>query len=92
MTDDVPPTVRPEPPLIERARRTGWALLVVAVAAMLVARLGPEGWRIAATALAVAAGLFGLLAIVNVALVRGLYRQIGEMVPVDESDPGSSPG
>lgn len=71
---------RPEPPLIERARRIGWLLLVVAVMAMLVARLGPETARVPAIAVAVAAGLFGLLAIVNVALVRGLYRQIGEMV------------
>lgn len=79
-TSGPPHAPRPEPPLIERARRIGWLLLVVAVAAMLVARMGPEAVRVPAIAAAVAAGLFGLLAIVNVALVRGLYRQIGEMV------------
>jgi choline-glycine betaine transporter len=76
---DTPLAPRAEPPLIERARRIGWALLVVAVAAMLVARIGPEAVRAPAIAAAVAAGLFGLLAIVNVALVRGLYRQLNEM-------------
>ena len=81
---EAPPAPRPEPVLIERARRIGWLLLVVAVAAMLVARIGPEAVRVPAIAAAVAAGLFGLLAIVNVALVRGLYRQIGEMVPPPE--------
>ena len=81
---DTPPAPRPEPVLIERARRIGWLLLAIAVAAMLVARLGPEAVRVPAIAGAVAAGLFGLLAIVNVALVRGLYRQIGEMVPPRE--------
>lgn len=81
---DTPLALRPEPVLIERARRIGWLLLVIAVAAMLVARIGPEAVRVPAIAAAVAAGVFGLLAIVNVALVRGLYRQIGEMVPPRE--------
>lgn len=81
MTDDIAPPARPEPPLIERARRIGWALLVAAVLAMLAGRIGPEEWRTTAVAIAVAAGLFGLLAIVNVALVRGLYRQLNEMKP-----------
>lgn len=67
---------RPEPPLIERARRTGWALLAVAIPAALTGRMGPESWRFAAWAVAVAAGLAGTLAIVNVALVRGLYREL----------------
>lgn len=83
-SDDTPPQPRPEPPLIERARRIGWLLLMVAVVAMLVARIGPEAVRARAIAVAVVAGLFGLLAIVNVALVRGLYRQIDEMVPPRE--------
>lgn len=66
----------PEPPLIERARRAGWALLGIAIAAGAVARFGPQGWSLAAAATGVAAGLAGLLAIVNVALVRGLYREL----------------
>jgi hypothetical protein len=75
--DETPPAApQPEPPLIERARRTGWALLGIAIGAALLARLGPGEWRIAAWAVAAAAGLAGLLAIVNVALVRGLYREL----------------
>jgi di/tricarboxylate transporter len=70
-----PPLIaRGEPPLIERARRIGWALLGVC---LLIGGLwrfgGAPGW---VAALAVACGLLGLLAIVNVALVRGLYRQL----------------
>lgn len=84
LNPDTPPAPRPEPALIERARRIGWLLLAVAVAAMLGARIGPEAVRVPAIATAVAAGLFGLLAIVNVALVRGLYRQIGEIAPPRE--------
>lgn len=80
MSDAPPPAPatppQPEPALIERARRVGWALLVVAILAALAGRLGPEAWRFAAWAVAVAAGLAGLLAIVNVALVRGLYREL----------------
>ncbi len=78
---------RPEPPLIERARRTGWALLALSVAAMLVARVGPADWRIMAIGASIACGLFGLLAIVNVALVRGLYKQVGEMVQPQDDAP-----
>lgn len=85
MSDAELPPARGEPPLIERARRIGWALLAIAMAAMLTGRIGPEAWRTPATAIAIAAGLFGLLAIVNVALVRGLYRQIGEAMPSDDS-------
>ncbi len=73
------PPARREPPLIERARRSGWVLLAVSVAAMLGARIGPEEWRTVAIGVSIASGLFGLLAIVNVALVRGLYKQVAEM-------------
>lgn len=70
---------QPEPPLIERARRIGWALLALALAAMLFARFGPAEMRLLGQIAGGAAALFGLLAIVNVALVRGLYRQVAEM-------------
>ncbi len=80
------PSPRPEPPLIERARRTGWALLALSVAAMLVARVGPVDWRSVAIGASIACGLFGLLAIVNVALVRGLYKQVGAMAPLGKDE------
>ena len=70
---------QPEPPLIERARRIGWALLALALAAMLFARFGPASARLPAQIAGGAAALLGLLAIVNVALVRGLYRQVAEI-------------
>ena len=79
----------PEPPLIERARRTGWALLGIALIAAVVGRMGPQEWSFAAWAIAVAAGLAGMLAIVNVAVVRGLYRELavrreaGDQPPAD---------
>lgn len=69
---------QPEPPLIERARRAGWAMLALSVAAMAVARIGPEALRSWAIAIAVTLGLFGLLFIVNVALVRGIYGEIAK--------------
>ena len=72
----VPPPRKPEPPLIERARRAGWAMLALSVAAMAVARTGPETLRGGAIGVAVALGLLGLLCIVNVALVRGIYREL----------------
>jgi hypothetical protein len=53
-------------------------LLAVALIAAVVARTGPDGWRFAAWAAATAAALAGLLAIVNVAVVRALYRQVDE--------------
>lgn len=71
---DAPPRARPEPPLIECARRIGWGLLALCLLLGGIVRFaGAPGW---VTALAVAAGLLGLLAIINVALVRGLYRNI----------------
>lgn len=67
---------RPEPPLVERARRVGWALLGLCLLIGAGWRFGDgPGWL---AGLAVACGLLGLLAIVNVALVRGLYRQLDE--------------
>ena len=65
-----------EPPLIERARRIGWLLLVAALAGIALYRFGPTGLRVASLAGGAAAALLGLLAIVNVALVRHLYRQV----------------
>jgi hypothetical protein len=74
-----PPVTRlPEPPLIERARRAGWAMLALSIVAMVVARLGPESLRPWAIAVAATLGLFGLLFIVNVALVRGIYGEIAK--------------
>lgn len=75
-----PPTAqpRPEPPLIERARRIGWMLLVLAVVAMAAGRIVDPALRPWATGIAIGCGLIGMLAIVNVALVRGLYREIGK--------------
>ncbi len=81
---DAPPIERGEPPLIERARRMGWVLLALSL-------LIGGGWRFGGApgwvaGLAVACGLLGLLAIVNVALVRGLYRQLdGSNAPDDQS-------
>ncbi|MEQ1510695.1 MAG: hypothetical protein ABL909_09900 [Sphingopyxis sp.] len=68
---------RVEPRLIEYARRAGWGLLALClVLGGLVRFAGAGGWVMAG---AVAAGMLGLLAIINVALVRGLYRQIDEV-------------
>lgn len=81
--DNMP--LMPEPPLIERARRTGWALLALSLVAMLMVRAGPADWRTAALIIGAACGLFGFLAIINVALVRSLYRQVAE-APLPESE------
>jgi hypothetical protein len=72
-----------EPPLIERARRAGWALLITSAGAAIAARQGWAGdW---ATALAIGCGLIGALSIVNVILIRSLYRQIaGASRPADD--------
>lgn len=80
-TQTIPPPPAPrlsEPPLIERARRAGWAMLALSVAAMVVARLGPESLRPWAIAVAATLGLFGLLFIINVALVRGIYAELAK--------------
>lgn len=74
----------PEPPLIERARRGGWALLALSVVTMLLARAGPSEWRAVTIGTGMACGLLGLLAVVNVALVRGLYKQVAAMA--DKAD------
>ena len=66
------------------ARRAGWVLLSCAVLAMAGARVGPPSWHGGLIAAAVACGLLGLIAIVNVAVVRGLYRGVnhgGEATP-----------
>ncbi len=79
----VPPRFA-EPPLIERARRIGWLLLVAALAGVALYRFGPVALRPAALVGGAAAALLGLLAIVNVALVRHLYRQV-EKAAADEA-------
>lgn len=74
MDDDQSIGTTAEPPLIERARRMGWVLLGLSVLFGGNWRFGGgAGW---AATMAVACGLLGLLAIMNVALVRGLYRQL----------------
>lgn len=51
-------------------------MLVLSVGAMVLARFGPEAAHVAAISAAAVLGLFGLLCIVNVALVRGIYREL----------------
>ena len=70
-----------EPALIERARRGGWVLLGVALVGMLLFRFGPESLRPWPAILGGAAGILGMLAILNVALVRSLYRQLDDAPP-----------
>jgi hypothetical protein len=74
-----------EPPLIERARRLGWALLLLCLILGGAVRFGGAGsW---ALGLAVACGLLGLLSVFNVILVRSLYRQLGDMPAPTEQEP-----
>jgi hypothetical protein len=57
----------------------GWALLGLCLIMGGAVRFGGAGnW---ALVIAVASGLVGLLAIVNVLLVRSLYRQIADAPP-----------
>lgn len=79
-----PLPARPEPPLIERARRIGWALLALALAVMAGARFGPERWAALLIGIAVALSIAGMLAVINVALVRSLYKQIDAAPPPDQ--------
>ncbi|MCU0729135.1 MAG: hypothetical protein MUF41_03395 [Sphingopyxis sp.] len=66
---------KPEPPMMERARRVGWALLLLCLALLAVRRWAGAGdWTVW---LAGGCGILGVLAVVNVALVRSLYRQLG---------------
>ena len=67
------PARRGEPPLIERARRIGWVLMGLSLLLLGAAREGLGDWLYFPGG---AAAMFGLLAVVNVALVRSLYRQI----------------
>lgn len=75
MPEPSPAPRRPEPPLIERARRIGWLLVALCLICLALSRFDPArwGWWIGA---AVASGVIGWLAIANVALVRGIYRQL----------------
>jgi hypothetical protein len=70
-----------EPPLIEHARRGGWVLLGVALLCMVLFRLGPQSLHPWPAILGGAAGILGMLAILNVALVRSLYRQLDAAPP-----------
>lgn len=70
-----------EPAIIERARRLGWGALALALVIAVMWRVvAAPGWVAGA---AVASALAGLLAIINVTLVRGLYRQLGKMARRD---------
>ncbi len=80
-----PPRPRGEPLIIERARRSGWLLLALAAAAMAWGRLGNMP-RLAG-GIAIGCGILGLLAIINVALVRALYAQL----PVPPAEDGATP-
>ncbi len=72
---------RGEPVFVERARRIGWSLLVLAAGAMAWGRLGNMP-RLAG-GIAIGCGILGLLAIVNVALVRALYAQLPDAAAGD---------
>lgn len=87
MSPETAPSPRPnrEPPLIEHARRGGWVLLGVALLCMLLFRLGPQSLHPWPAILGGAAGILGMLAILNVALVRSLYRQL-DAAPVPEPE------
>ena len=74
-----------EPALIERARRIGWVLLAMSLAALAAARMGAPGGERLWQGVAIGTGMLGLLAIVNVALVRGLYAQVRVR---DQPEPG----
>ena len=80
---EITPARQPEPPLIARARRVGWALIVVAAGAALLAKSAGPDWRMVLGAVAIGSALLGFLAIINVALVRGLYRTLDEAPPPD---------
>ena len=75
-----------EPPWMERVRRIGWGLMLLSLAAMVAARQGPQGLHVAAVVTAFVSGSLGLLGIVNVALVRTLYRRIGVAVAEQSGD------
>lgn len=66
----------PEPPWMARVQRAGWALLLLSLGALACTRVGPASWQAGATIVVLVAGPLGLLAIVNIALIRGLYRRI----------------
>jgi hypothetical protein len=58
-------------------------MLALALIAMAGARFGPERWFVVLTAVAVALSVAGMLAVINVALVRSLYKQIDTAPPGD---------
>ncbi len=69
-------TTRREPPWIERVRRIGWGLLLLALAIMVAARVGPDHWYYWSFAASLVIGPIGLLAIINVAMIRHIYRKL----------------
>jgi hypothetical protein len=85
MDERDPPPIGIEPPLIARARRVGWALLLLSLVAAGTYRLSAGMIASVALVVALTLALFGLLAIGNVMLVRALYRQID--VAADKPQP-----
>jgi membrane protein implicated in regulation of membrane protease activity len=81
------PDRKPEPPLIARARRIGWGLILIAALAALLAKSVAPDWRLLFGGIALGCALLGFLAIINVALVRGLYRTLDE-APQPDMQPG----
>ncbi|MEQ1689014.1 MAG: hypothetical protein ABL874_10610 [Sphingopyxis sp.] len=66
----------PEPPWMARVQRAGWALMLLSLGAMVIARLGPLAVHVVAVVVAFVSGPLGLLAIVNIALIRALYKRV----------------
>lgn len=68
------PPSPPEPPLLERARRGGWLMLAVSLVVLGGWRFGGAGlWTLA---VGIGFAIAGLLCVINVALVRGLYGEL----------------
>lgn len=59
-----------------RVQRAGWALLLLSLGAMVIARLGPQAVHVVAVVVAFVSGSLGLLGVVNIALIRMLYKRI----------------
>jgi hypothetical protein len=73
--------------MIERARRVGWVLLLGAAGLAIAWRYAVLGrW---ALLLAASCGILGFLSVLNVLLIRALYRQI-DAAPRPEDDGSQS--
>ncbi len=79
MTGGLPP---PEPKLLERARRGGWLLLAASLVMLGGWRFGGSGMWALATGIGFA--IAGLLGVINVALVRGLYGELARRKAGDD--------